>query len=147
MWCGLTIQHFPRKIPLRMPRLLKKQLLIVAALMALAAQSAGTLHELFVSHTRCPEHGELVDVPRSALSLSANLSNEIALSTALPNETHGHEHCALAVLQRQRLTGPLLAVAPATTIAAQANQRAPIAVVLPSARRWRLAPKHSPPLV
>ncbi len=130
-----------------MPRLLKKKVFVVAALVALAAQSAGTLHVLFVPHARCAEHGELVDVPRGDLSLSASFSHEVALSAALPSEAHGHEHCAVAILQRQRLTGPILRIAPVTTIAVAAKTRAPIAVVLPSARRLRLAPKHSPPLV
>jgi hypothetical protein len=130
-----------------MPRLLQKHLFVAAALVALTAQSAGTLHELFVPHARCPEHGELVDVPRGDLSLSASFSLELALSATLPSEAHGHEHCAVAILQRQRLTGPALKVVPVSTFAVETKTPVSVAVVLPSARRLRLAPKHSPPLV
>jgi hypothetical protein len=118
----------------------------------LFGQVATGVHSLSVRHTRCAEHGELVDleahpaVPAApAGDWSKSLARDgVAAGGALE---HGHHHCTLVPQRRDEAVLPHRpAVAgPAPRLSAAAHATADVGPAVRIAL-LRLAPKHSPPL-
>jgi hypothetical protein len=126
-----------------------RQFAAVLAAVALVGQVASFAHLVLVRHVTCAEHGELIEVghERTIVATVAH-KNVAAVNATSPREVHGHDHCLLAPLRRDRaaLGAPTsldaLHVDAYGTIGHVANREIPppIAVLL-------LAPKSSPPTV
>jgi hypothetical protein len=132
------------------------QRLLLATLSALtvAAWGFSVAHQVFVRHTVCLEHGELVhvddDAARAArerhhLEAGAERPDEARLGLA-ESEPGAHEHCALLAVQRTPWCAPgrldaRLADSVRPPALAPREAEAPRAAVIPL---LRLAPKASP---
>ena len=124
-----------------------KTLAIALAAVALLGPLASLAHIVAVQHVAC-EHGELVEVgPRArGTSRATSLHAGTAITAAPAAASHGHDHCLLAPMRRDRLgqnvpsAQPVLAVGtPCGASLAEANEPPPpIGVIV-------LAPKNSPP--
>jgi hypothetical protein len=118
----------------------------LAAVLVLSAQTATTFHTLLVHHARCLEHGELVDAApeRARFTLDNDPTPHVVATPS--GETHAHEHCAIAMLERQRLSrGQAIDLSVVAPTLAQAPAAPVVAAFMTPARLLRLAPKHSPP--
>lgn len=120
----------------------------LAGLLALFLQGSSGGHMLLVEHTRCAEHGELVhDGATHHHEGSAQVEAGVAAFQGVPDEGSGeaHEHCALTV---DRLDA-LLSIADAQVSARFFEPQAAFtSTALSNAvetRRFRVAPKNSPP--
>ena len=118
------------------------------AVVALAGQLSSFAHLVLVRHVTCAEHGDLIEVGRErAITTTVSRQAVTAVGAASAEETHGHEHCLIAPMRRDRLALGSGAVhdsahidAYGTIGVARAQAIAPaIAVIV-------LAPKNSPPL-
>lgn len=124
---------------------LRRWLGAIAAAIALLGQLTTTLHMAVVEHATCPEHGETVHVVRRNADRGPSSMALGAAHVKAASDESAHEHCAVGLQQRHRLS-----VSPAQ------EDRAP----QPSALRARaiagltrppaiallvLAPKNSPP--
>jgi len=121
----------------------------VLATLALAGQVTSFAHLVLVRHVTCAEHGELVEVGRDHASAKPTEQRHATnvVTAASTADVHGHDHCLIAPMRRDRIA----AGAPASfdsihidayrTIGVIAADEIapPIAVIL-------LAPKNSPPL-
>jgi hypothetical protein len=137
---------------------------LTAALTVLAfllGNLGSLIHEATTTHTRCPEHGELVhgetpaaddhgglalDVAEPAGDGTARPSGDAARIRALPQAgSHEHEHCYVTCPTRGRIDPAARAPSEHAPLA----ERAPLALAadLGSAGRplYRTAPKTSPP--
>ncbi len=104
---------------------------------------------MLVRHVRCAEHGDLIEVGRErAIVATTSYRNSPAeLSDASSTDVHGHEHCLIAPMRRDRLGPDSLAVLDSAHVDAYGTiglvhddeVAPPIAVIV-------LAPKNSPPL-
>ena len=113
------------------------------AVIFVAGQLGGAVHNLLVSHVVCLEHGDVIHSSAVAERVPVSPHRGIAAS---PVRGHEHDVCLIALHRRDRVaqTAPAMALAPAP---AQRPQSAPPRVVPPpSARRFELAPKTSPPV-
>jgi hypothetical protein len=119
------------------------------AAVALVGQLAGFAHLVLVRHVTCAEHGELIEVGHErALAAAAPHAAGAAVASAATGEAHGHDHCLLGPMRRDRFAlGAPRALDCAHvdaygTLGRVVDRRVPppIAVI-------RLAPKSSPPLV
>jgi hypothetical protein len=125
-------------------RLRRRPLLSVASL--LLAQLAGLVHLLAVQHTRCPEHGEVVELAQGRSGGEAvTLASE---GTELAGEqivAESDEHCLyLASLRVSAAPGRQLQ--PVTAPAADHAPEPVSDVLVPAGPpAYRLAPKNSPP--
>jgi hypothetical protein len=114
----------------------------VLALAAFAAQVQSAAHFAAVRHVACADHGGWIEVtsahPRDALQPSSAVVNNAG-------EEHGHDHCALAALRRERAqlrsTGQLIPLD-------RAHEAERAAHPCPPSRAFSaltVAPKNSPP--
>jgi hypothetical protein len=118
-----------------------RPLATLLAVMALTAQLGSFAHLSAVQHVTCAEHGELIEV-RGEHPL---LTRDERVVTAA-GEAHGHDHCLLAPLRRDRaaLDTPIIAAGahPGAfdTLGrdGDATPARPIALLF-------VAPKNSPP--
>jgi hypothetical protein len=119
------------------------------ATLALVGQLASFAHLVLVRHVTCAEHGELIEVGREhAVAVVTPHAAGAGIASAATGETHGHDHCLLAPMRRDRVAlGAPNALdcehvdAYGTIGRVVARQvPPPIAVIL-------LAPKSSPPRV
>src|SRR4051812_969189 len=110
--------------PLQATRLLA----IALAAFSLCAEVARYAHLALVPHTRCAEHGELVEGGGASASAAEAAPLELpAVSSAeAPGEAgdHGHDHCAIASSVSSRASAP----PPSDTItpAAPAEPQGPV---------------------
>jgi hypothetical protein len=121
----------------------------ILATVALAGQVTSFVHLVLVRHVTCAEHGELVEVGKEhAIAKSARQAAPANVVTSeSPADAHGHDHCLLAPMRRDRIAAgspgsfdSLHVDAYGTIGVVAADEVAPpIAVIL-------LAPKNSPPL-
>jgi uncharacterized Zn-binding protein involved in type VI secretion len=119
------------------------------AVVALVGQLASFAHLVLVRHVTCAEHGELVEIGRDH-STPAVRSHRLAVATvgdASATETHGHEHCLLAPMRRDRL----VAGAPVAFDVARLDAHRTIdperdVAVFQSVAVIVFAPKNSPPV-
>ena len=121
----------------------------VLAVVALAGQVSSFAHLVLVRHVTCAEHGDMIEVghERTIVTTSSHRQALTAVRAASPAETHGHEHCLIARMRRDRLT----ADTPASLDSAHIDAYGTIGVVgddevAPSIAAIILAPKNSPPL-
>jgi hypothetical protein len=126
---------------------------LAIVLLTLGAQVATTAHWLLVRHERCEEHGVIIHADELH-GPHADAPDHHALPTDAPGcraaekADHGHDHCDVALLLRERIDRPasdLTAHAPpsAHTALAQpatvADTRSPLPILA-------YAPKSSPPV-
>ena len=134
---------------------------VLLAALTLAAPLTGYLHLALVEHTRCAEHGELIEGARAARPDHAALASPAPPALvfvdrssrvedgAVPAEHgHGHEHCLLSPFRRERAScGAALAVAPVHDVAADEHASAVASAPRTGAiALYRIAPKNSPPV-
>ncbi|HEX4458213.1 MAG TPA: hypothetical protein VIA18_09585 [Polyangia bacterium] len=119
------------------------------AVLALVAQLATVAHLALVTHVTCLEHGELVDVPApAAAGVAGDSPRAEAHVVAAQQSQHGHDHCPIAALRRQRVLPQ--SRAHARSIVTAETRHDWLAAPAESARAIALldvAPKTSPPLV
>ena len=124
-----------------------KILAIALAAAVLVGQLASFAHIVIVQHVAC-EHGELVEVGwrASTVSSAANRRAAAGVTATSAAASHGHDHCLLAPMRRDRL-GPHAPAAGCTILRDSFCDIArgdtlfappPIGVLI-------LAPKNSPP--
>ena len=132
---------------------LRRGALLLAAL-AVATQLSGYVHLALVEHTRCAEHGELVEsgghgpVALVATSHEAGRTPDahLAASETAPHG-HGHEHCLLSPFRRERTPfTSSLSTAPVAEDAARDHAFTAFPPRTHAVPVFRLAPKNSPPV-
>lgn len=116
---------------------------------ALAGQVSSFAHLALVRHVTCAEHGDLIEVgrERAIVATAAPRQAPAAFSAAAKSDAHGHEHCLIAPMRRDRLAGGT----PASFDSAHIDGYGTIGVVgdhegAPPIAIIVLAPKNSPPL-
>jgi len=114
-------------------------------------QFSSLLHMVFVEHSTCPEHGELVHGQARASASLAHAHTEVLPSAAFQadassSELHEHEHCSVLGDGRQRALINFVAM-PAVYAAAPAALRVTprVAAHVSSVALYMIAPKSSPP--
>jgi hypothetical protein len=113
------------------------------AVIFVAGQLGGAVHNLLVSHVVCLEHGEVIHSSAAPERQPASPHRGVAAS---PVRGHEHDVCLIALHRRERVaqTAPAVASAPAPA------DRSPIALAVvasaKSTRLFELAPKTSPPV-
>lgn len=119
----------------------------VGVLLLASGYASGLVHDLTAHHTRCAEHGELVDGADAQRDAAPAAASGDAASVARPAAAAGperHDHCAAAALRSAARPQPGLAAAsPHLSKALPPAPRAVPAVV--AIALLRLAPKASPP--
>jgi hypothetical protein len=127
---------------------------VALAALCLVGQLSSLAHMAVVRHVACSEHGELVhaDEGRTAGPARHTASeSDSALPRLAPVPTppsaHGHDHCLVTTLRRERGVLPqqshLAGVAPAEQrLVGDGRDVPPVA----SFALFRLAPKNSPPV-
>jgi hypothetical protein len=129
------------------PSALQRVLALSLAAVVLGGQFAGFAHLAFVEHVTCVEHGELVEVGRTAPRVRRLADFQTRISDAGRKTSQaGHEHCVVPMHRRDSAseetrfnfawTVPPLRSATLTVTASPRGP--PIALLL-------LAPKNSPP--
>jgi hypothetical protein len=121
----------------------------ILATVALAGQVTSFAHLVLVRHVTCAEHGEFVEVGKqhAAAKTPRPAPPTAVIAVEMPAGEHGHDHCLLAPMRRDRVVAgtpgsfdSLHVDAYGTIGVVAAGEVAPpIALVL-------LAPKNSPPL-
>jgi hypothetical protein len=122
----------------------------VLATVALAGQVTSFAHLVLVRHVTCAEHGELVEVgkthvvARPAHGPSQPIDAFVAAAAA---DEHGHEHCLIAPMRRDRIA----AGAPESFDSAHIDAYGTVGVIVadevtPPIAVILLAPKNSPPV-
>jgi len=141
----------------------RARLAAALALLAFVVGNLGSLvHQAAITHTRCPEHGELIhaaaapDSAQGAGPFAARLGDHLAgrdragdarMAGALPRSaSHEHDHCYIICSPRE-LTDAASA-APAGHAPASARALLALAVDAGSSGRplYLTAPKTSPPV-
>lgn len=118
-------------------------------MLAVAGQVAGFAHLAVVRHVTCAEHGELIELGHaSPAAVAIQPQANVVIAAAALGETHGHDHCLIAPMRRDRAAlggGATLDGrhfdADATCGHVSSRDIAPAIAII------RLAPKNSPPLV
>jgi hypothetical protein len=119
------------------------------AVIALVGQLASFAHLVLVRHVTCAEHGELVELGRDRPMVATVSRRHVPMAVADASSAggHGHDHCLIAPMRRDRLAIGTPASLDSTHIEAYGTigyagddgLASPIALIL-------LAPKNSPPL-
>ena len=120
----------------------------LAGLLAVFLQGSSGGHMLLVEHTRCAEHGELVHAGEAHHhDASAHVETTAPAFESVSDEASdaAHEHCALTADRRDAPAAIVEArVLPCLIVGSESARPAePFAV--PTAKRFRVAPKNSPP--
>ena len=128
------------------PRLLATAL----AFVAIVGQLSSFAHLGLVRHVTCAEHGELIEVghnqPRAAMAPAAEQATAV-LTASSSSDTHGHDHCLLAPMRRDRAMLGTPTVLDSTHVGAYGTiGRFPVSEVPPAIAVILLAPKNSPPI-
>ena len=131
--------------PQRFRRAKARYGLSLIAFVALASQVGSVAHLAFVRHVQCAEHGEMVE-----LTGASTVDHQDAAPAVHQDgvQTHGHDHCAIATLRRNRIGTTLVrvpAAPPQRTDLGRTLERA--IAPPPSIAILALAPKNSPPTV
>ena len=121
---------------------------VLASLLALFLQGSNGGHILLVEHSRCAEHGELVhqgEAPHH--DASTHVETDGVTLEGVSNEASGdaHQHCALTVDRRDALVSIVEAQTSPSCIDASPSALPPDPFVFVVAKRFRVAPKNSPP--
>lgn len=120
----------------------------LAGLFALLLQGSSGGHMLLVEHTRCAEHGELVhkaDAHHHEGPSHDESGLPVFRGASEDGSDEAHEHCALTADRRDAL--PLIVDAQASAPVAEVEQSFTLThPFIPfETRRFRVAPKNSPP--
>ncbi len=117
---------------------------LAVVLLASASQLSSSLHNAFVEHELCAEHGELVH---------GELTSQVAPRAEAPDvvtgveeiSAHGHDHCLVAALQQSASLAPL---SPSPKVAWPPSVERPVASAVEQSPHAPLAraPKGSPPV-
>jgi hypothetical protein len=118
--------------------------LSVTTIALLIAQSAGLFHLALVRHTRCLEHGELVDAAEHE-TVKVNDPSVSYVGAVLAGDAHGHDHCAVWLGQRHRLAPSCAQPSLARDDSAFTAAAPPTGISSFSVPPLIYAPKHSPP--
>jgi hypothetical protein len=105
------------------------------------------VHVMLVSHVRCAEHGEMVDVDRDVDHQSAApvSTGPTLRATALLAKEHPHDHCT-AITDRRQLCSHTVAQLLDAPPSVKSRPCVVIATIVPTRSLYRLAPKISPPI-
>jgi hypothetical protein len=119
------------------------------ATLALVGQLASFAHLVLVRHVTCAEHGELIEVGHErALAVATAHADSPGIATAATGQAHGHDHCLLAPMRRDRVAlGAPHALDCAHVDAFGTIGRVGARLIPPPIAVILLAPKSSPPLV
>ena len=115
------------------------------AFFVLAAQIGGLAHLAFVKHVECAEHGEMVEVRAGS---TIDHQDPVAAFHTDSAPAHGHDHCGIATLRRERTQSHSVPVAVAPQPRTDLGRTLERAIAPPpSIAILDLAPKNSPPTV
>ncbi|MGZ6235496.1 MAG: hypothetical protein ACXVGO_14805 [Mycobacterium sp.] len=120
------------------------------AVVALAGQLSSFAHLVLVRHVTCAEHGDMIEVGHER-ALVATAARRHAPATVVGNaseaDSHGHEHCLIAPMRRDRLAvGTPISFDSAHIDAYGTIGRVGADEIAPPIAIVVLAPKNSPPL-
>lgn len=118
----------------------------LVAFVAFASQLGSVAHLAFVRHVECADHGEMVEVSTNA----PGIDHEDATSAVHQDaaQTHGHDHCVIATLRRERTKGSSTPATAAPLTRTDVGRTLVRAIAPPpSICILDLAPKNSPPTV
>lgn len=121
---------------------------VLAGMLGLFLQGSTGGHMLLVEHLRCVEHGELVHNSQAHAHVSAaHRDADLAAvhATRDGDSDQAHEHCALSFDRRDALTSVDPAPLSAPPVDAVVGVVLTDAFIAPTAARFRIAPKNSPP--
>jgi hypothetical protein len=130
---------------------LQQGLAVALVAVGLFGQLAAYAHLAFTRHVTCADHGELVDAGAEPESLQrdpqATATTAETVVGAQASAAHGHDHCLLAPVRRDRGALTLPAAELLAVLARTDDLVAPRAIVpAPAIALLRLAPKSSPPV-
>jgi len=121
----------------------------ILATVALVGQLTSFAHLVLVRHVTCAEHGELVELghERTTAKSARQGQPSAVVSAVSDSDGHGHDHCLIAPMRRDRVA----AGTPASFDSAHIDAYGTIGVVVadeiaPPIALILLAPKNSPPL-
>ena len=116
------------------------------------AQLSAFAHFALVRHATCPQHGELIHVDgetataRPSPHLTPDAGQDAAALHA-DDETHGHDHCAVAVTGREKALQPFVHTQPlpSTYLVVASPRGPPVVLAHVAVALLHFAPKNSPP--
>ncbi len=123
---------------------------VAAALLVTFFQASSAGHMLLVRHARCAEHGELVheshhELPRLRGTVHGDVST--AMIGLSDSRAAAHAHCVLASDRHEGLAAvPNAQIVPVPPCGASSWARSSDRELRDDSRRFRLAPKASPPV-
>jgi hypothetical protein len=120
----------------------------LAGLLALFLQGSNGGHMLLVEHSRCAEHGELVhtgEAHHHDASAHVETGGPAFENVSDDASEAAHEHCALMADRRDALAAVVEAQVSSCRIEAAEGVRPPEPFALVADKRFRVAPKNSPP--
>ena len=120
----------------------------LGGLLALLLQGSSGGHMLLVEHTRCAEHGDLVhagEAHHHDASTDVEPGGPAFETVSDEASDAAHEHCALTADRRDALSAIVEAQVSSCRIEGSESVRPAEPFVLVAAKRFRVAPKNSPP--
>ena len=120
----------------------------LTAMLVLCLQGSSGGHMLLVEHTRCAEHGELVhsgEAHHHDASAQVETGGLTFEGVSDEGSSEAHEHCALSVDRRDVLVPIVEAEVSPCRIRASESVRPADRFAFVAAKRFRIAPKNSPP--
>ena len=125
-----------------------RRVCVLMGMLGVFLQGSTGGHMLLVEHTRCAEHGELVHGDASHHHGSgdpADVNGPALSGIAEGSAEESHEHCALSVDRRD--AQHRIADSPTVACLDQAGEAFEPRIAAPTTdpRRFRIAPKNSPP--
>ena len=120
----------------------------LGALLALFLQGSSGGHMLLVEHSRCAEHGELVHAEKAHDHQASEHveTHRVAFESGSDESSdEAHEHCALSVDRRDALLSIVEAQIAPSRIELSASASPDAALPFVATKRFRIAPKNSPP--
>ena len=121
---------------------------VLVTLLSLFLQGSSGGHMLLVEHTRCAEHGELVhggEAHHHDASTHVETDGIAFEGVSDDASSEAHEHCALTVDRRDTLLTIVESQASPHLVEVRQSFASADAFVPGDARRFRIAPKNSPP--
>jgi hypothetical protein len=111
----------------------------LAVLLFFGAQGAGGLHLAIVKHEVC-DHGQVVHGDHAEAE-----HDDASTAAFIAGHDDAHEHCSVPQAQGGHARSIATANVTPRFVKAAGEPRALLSATLPSAARYRFAPKQSPP--
>jgi hypothetical protein len=113
---------------------------------ALAAQLASFAHLVLVRHVTCAEHGEMIEVGHDDEAAATTTRTDVTGLAASSLDSHGHDHCLLVPMRRDRAGIGLTRSFDSVHVDAYGTIGVRHESISPAIAVLRIAPKNSPPI-